>query len=664
MKGERQEGERAGRRIEFGLGLEGGAASVVNNTHDHRHARIIGGREAEVNRYSFTVGLVDPNFGFFCGGSLIAKDCILTAAHCQGAPYDVIVGRHDLRDEENGQRIGIKEELPHPRYDFSTVDNDFMLVFLSDATTEDVDLIELNDDPAVPEADEEVTVVGWGDTLRDSNPFTHELSDLLMEVQTNVITKDDCEDSSGPADDGSQTSYDGLITENMLCAQAEDVDSCQGDSGGPLFTSKEGGGYVQVGVVSWGIGCASKHFPGVYARVSRAYGWIEREVCKGSEYASEAGFDCGGDGTPTTIPTESPTPSATLLATIDCDWWTEEMCIGDDGELFCTKYEDGGCPCAVGEERCDADEDVGYLGYCTAVCCDYDTEETCFDDESNAASCKAFAEGGCPCPNGEEKCGADEMFGYSGYCSAVCCDDATEETCYNDEWNAESCKAIAEGGCPCPEGEVKCGADEMYGYPGYCSAVCCDDATEETCYDDEWNAESCAPIGEGCPCAGEGEERCGVDETFGYPGYCTTACCDEATEETCYNDDRDAESCAAIAEGGCPCPEEGEVKCGADEMYGYPGYCSAVCCDDATEETCYDDDWNPESCAPIGEGCPCAGKGEERCGADEVFGYPGYCTAACCDDTTEETCYDDDWNAVSCAAVRHVLNRFNQTLIS
>jgi secreted trypsin-like serine protease len=84
-----------------------------------------------------------------------------------------------------------------------------------------------------------------------------------------------------------------MIMENMLCARANSKDSCQGDSGGPLVIKGDGGSAdVQVGVVLWGFRCAVDPFPGVYARVSHAYEWIQTEVCNGSEYASDAGFDC------------------------------------------------------------------------------------------------------------------------------------------------------------------------------------------------------------------------------------------------------------------------------------------------------------------------------------------------------------------------------------
>jgi hypothetical protein len=97
----------------------------------------------------------------------------------------------------------------------------------------------------------------------------------------------------------------------MLCATSNRKDSCQGDSGGPLVVKGvDDSADVQVGVVLWAIGCAIDEFPSVYARVSQAYDWIQGEVCKGSRYASEAGFDCnstiGSSTPPITQPTNPP----------------------------------------------------------------------------------------------------------------------------------------------------------------------------------------------------------------------------------------------------------------------------------------------------------------------------------------------------------------------
>jgi hypothetical protein len=181
-------------------------------------------------------------------------------------------------------------------------------------------LVKLNNDASLPAEGDDVKVMGWGVT----NTNTGSLSDVLMEVDVSVVTNEKCDASS----DGSD-SYEGQITENMLCAMDKGEDSCQGDSGGPLVL-----GDTQVGVVSWGIGCADPKFPGVYARVSKAYDWIACEVCRENrEFAEEAGFDCdnasadcgggggeSGDGaSEETNPTFSPTFSPTLLGSNDPD---------------------------------------------------------------------------------------------------------------------------------------------------------------------------------------------------------------------------------------------------------------------------------------------------------------------------------------------------------
>jgi trypsin len=176
----------------------------------------------------------------------------------------------------------MQNEVPHPNYNGENTDNDFMLVFLQRTATlnDDVSLVKLNDNTSVPGIGVGVTVMGWGVTE------TSQLSDVLMKVEVNVISNSECAGSS----DGSD-SYSGQITKNMLCAKASTKDSCQGDSGGPLIS----GNGKQVGVVSWGIGCASPDFPGVYAKVSEAYDWIESTICSDSEsrqHAIDAGFGC------------------------------------------------------------------------------------------------------------------------------------------------------------------------------------------------------------------------------------------------------------------------------------------------------------------------------------------------------------------------------------
>lgn len=251
-------------------------------------SRIIGGSESTKNKNKFAASLQD-DFGHFCGGSLIARDVVLTAAHCQGAPFDVVLGRHDL-DTKNGQQIGITKQLPHPDYNDRSTDMDFMLVFLKSAATlnGEVDTVTLNDDSSTPNVGNRVTVMGWGDTdIRDN---VSKLSDVLREVNVNIMSNKDCDASKGNVG-GSSDNYNGQISNNMMCAKANKQDSCQGDSGGPLVTSNG----VQVGVVSWGISCAHSAFPGVYARVSQAASWIEDEVCSRSDYAKEAGFNCGGN---------------------------------------------------------------------------------------------------------------------------------------------------------------------------------------------------------------------------------------------------------------------------------------------------------------------------------------------------------------------------------
>jgi len=221
--------------------------------------RIIGGSTVSINRYTYAVSLQD-SWGHFCGGALIAKDVVLTAAHCLGGNFKAVIGREDIYQANTGDVIQKKRTVSHPDYDTKTTEFDIALVFLSRETTASVKLARPNSRAALPQSGQTVTVMGWGDTIAEDDLM--ELSENLQAVDVKTITNSQCEASSGRVN-GQYDSYANQIFDAMLCASDTNQDACQGDSGGPLVIKSNNGNDIIVGTVSWGIGCASSIFPGV-----------------------------------------------------------------------------------------------------------------------------------------------------------------------------------------------------------------------------------------------------------------------------------------------------------------------------------------------------------------------------------------------------------------
>lgn len=228
--------------------------------------RIIGGEPADFGEYPFMVALLfEPNAGNdfqkqYCGASLIASRWVLTAAHCidfLAGPSEVAVAvsRTHLNSTE-GQRRAVKAIYIHPDWNPDIFSPDVALLELTRPVT-GITPIRLagTADNSLEAAGTPLTVIGWGNT--DTRPNHASFPDALREVVVPVVGDAACDKA-----------YGGFVTvETQLCAGEGGVDSCQGDSGGPLFATVSGGP-IQMGIVSWGVGCAKNHFPGVYSEVN------------------------------------------------------------------------------------------------------------------------------------------------------------------------------------------------------------------------------------------------------------------------------------------------------------------------------------------------------------------------------------------------------------
>jgi secreted trypsin-like serine protease len=237
--------------------------------------QIVGGVPAQPNEFPWTCSVRrKATNGHFCGCSIINELWILTAAHCMSgetpAIVSIVVGDH-IRNAASDirQTFDVASIIMHENYNSRTYVNDVALVKLAAPITfteniqpvcgpEPTDLYEYRLS----------WCAGWG-TLSSGGACCPQ---QLQYVSLNITTNQFCD----------AVYRVNNITPDMICASdnvgGTERDSCQGDSGGPLMVQDPGTGiFTVVGVVSWGIGCAS-NYPGVYARVSYQNDWILSKI--------------------------------------------------------------------------------------------------------------------------------------------------------------------------------------------------------------------------------------------------------------------------------------------------------------------------------------------------------------------------------------------------
>ncbi|XP_035605249.1 serine protease 33 [Oncorhynchus keta] len=248
--------------------------------------RIVGGVDASMGAWPWQVDIQTAKDGHICGGTIITKDWVLSAAHCFPNLFDVsgytlYVGRHRLNSWNPNEISYLVERVVIPSgYSDPSLGQDMALVKLqrSIVWSAYVHPVCLPDAGTLFPGDLPCYITGWGN-IRDGVPLSG--VGTLQQVQVPIISSSSC-----------QMMYDLNPSEkvdirsDMMCAgyQEGGKDSCQGDSGGPLVCQMVNGTWVQAGVVSFGLGCAHANNPGVYAKVSTFSSFIQSNIPEISLY--------------------------------------------------------------------------------------------------------------------------------------------------------------------------------------------------------------------------------------------------------------------------------------------------------------------------------------------------------------------------------------------
>ena len=266
------------------------AGTTIKSNHGLPSIRIVGGEESTPHSRPYQVSLQSTSGEHFCGGSLIGEDLVLTAAHCmegvngENPELQVRVGAHNLTDG-SGQVIQVATTYTNQEYPNLSKDVAILKLAekISDTNAKPVTLADEVFFAANISVGTSMLVSGWGTLSSDG-----EMPDKLMEVTVPFVTNEVC---------NAESAYDGEVQDTEICGGLKEggKDSCQGDSGGPLVVNTENGA-VQVGVVSWGEGCASADKYGVYANVAALKSWIDSAAAGNEEASGLAGESDGEDG--------------------------------------------------------------------------------------------------------------------------------------------------------------------------------------------------------------------------------------------------------------------------------------------------------------------------------------------------------------------------------
>uniref|UniRef100_A0A8C5F7C2 Peptidase S1 domain-containing protein n=1 Tax=Gadus morhua TaxID=8049 RepID=A0A8C5F7C2_GADMO len=216
---------------------------------------IINGKEVPPKSLQYMVS-VQNDGKHFCGGFLIRKDIVLTAAHYN---VTVVLGTNDLRKiDESTMRYNVKK-CKHTDYKKPLNGNDIMMLKLSRPSK--IKPIKLPNKKMKIKKNTTCLVAGWGFIKSGGSSV-----DKLRQVDVATIDRRTCQR------EWSKKNY--VLPANIICAGGYGTEkgACQADSGGPLVCNK-----MAVGIVSFNLGgnCSYPNVPNIYTDISKFVAWID-----------------------------------------------------------------------------------------------------------------------------------------------------------------------------------------------------------------------------------------------------------------------------------------------------------------------------------------------------------------------------------------------------